>query len=82
MELTMVEFYRYVNSKISDVNVLYSTPACYLKALHDTNTTWPVNDDDDFFPYGSDEHSYWTGYLTSRPSLKNMVYRANNLLQV
>jgi hypothetical protein len=22
--------------------------------------------DDDFFPYASDPHAYWTGYFTSR----------------
>ena len=25
---------------------------------------------DDFFPYGSGQHSYWTGYFTSRPATK------------
>ncbi|XP_046687404.1 LOW QUALITY PROTEIN: lysosomal alpha-mannosidase-like [Homalodisca vitripennis] len=77
----MDKLIKYINSKFNDVNVLYSTPACYLKALHAENVTWPVKDNDDFFPYGSDEHTYWTGYFTSRPNLKNLVYRANNVLQ-
>ena len=37
--------------------------------------------DDDFFPYASGEHSYWTGYFTSRPTLKYMERQHNNLLQ-
>ncbi len=63
-------------------HLLYSTPSCYLQAINSLNTTWPTKDSDDFFPYGSDEHSYWTGYFTSRPAFKNMVYKANNILQV
>ena len=37
--------------------------------------------DDDFFPYASGEHSYWTGFFTSRPTLKYMERQHNNLLQ-
>ena len=30
---------------------------------------YPIKSDD-FFPYASGLHSYWTGYFTSRPSIK------------
>uniref|UniRef100_A0A8D8LJC1 Alpha-mannosidase n=2 Tax=Cacopsylla melanoneura TaxID=428564 RepID=A0A8D8LJC1_9HEMI len=74
---------KYVNAKPnSEVNVLYSTPACYLEALNKENITWPSKMDDDFFPYGSDEHSYWTGYYTSRPTFKYFVYQVNVALQM
>lgn len=43
--------------------------------------TWPTKDDD-FFPYATDPHSYWTGYYTSRPSLKRSERLGNNFLQV
>nr|CAD7429113.1 unnamed protein product [Timema monikensis] len=75
---------RHVNAlqtKGSDVNVMYSTPSCYLKAIHDANQTWTTKTDD-FFPYGSDAHSYWTGYFTSRPTHKGFERMANNFLQV
>ena len=50
----------------SKVNAFYSTPSCYLKALNDAPVkSWPVKTDD-FFPYASDPHAYWTGYFTSR----------------
>ena len=33
---------------------------------------YPIKSDD-FFPYASGLHSYWTGYFTSRPSIKVIV---------
>lgn len=64
----------------SNVNIFYSTPACYLYSLHKENTTWPLKYDD-FFPYAHRPHSFWTGYFTSRAALKDYVRRANNYLQ-
>uniref|UniRef100_A0A1A9W6T1 Alpha-mannosidase n=1 Tax=Glossina brevipalpis TaxID=37001 RepID=A0A1A9W6T1_9MUSC len=65
----------------SDINLLYSTPSCYLKSLHDADITWPTKDDD-FFPYASDPHAYWTGYFTSRPTLKRFERVGNHFLQI
>ena len=61
-------------------NLVYSTPSCYVKALNDLDRTWPTKTDD-FFPYGSDDHAYWTGYFTSRPCSKYMIRQGSNLLQ-
>lgn len=63
------------------INVFYSTPSCYLKALKQKNETWDIKTDD-FFPYASDPHAFWTGYFTSRPSVKGYFRVANNILQV
>lgn len=74
----------YVNEKQkngSDVNVFYSTPSCYLYSLNQANLTWSTKSDD-FFPYSSDVHSYWTGYFTSRPALKYFERLGNNYLQI
>ncbi|XP_064094192.1 lysosomal alpha-mannosidase-like isoform X1 [Macrobrachium nipponense] len=74
---------KYVNARQqngSNVNVFYSTPSCYLDALNKANMTWPTKTDD-FFPYASNNHSYWTGYFTSRPTLKGFVRQSNNFLQ-
>ncbi|KAH8402521.1 hypothetical protein KR222_002400, partial [Zaprionus bogoriensis] len=65
----------------SKINLLYSTPSCYLKSLHDAGISWPTKTDD-FFPYASDPHAYWTGYFTSRPTLKRYERDGNHFLQV
>lgn len=74
----------YVNQRKqngSKVNVFYSTPSCYLYALNRANQTWKTKSDD-FLPYASDPHAYWTGYFTSRPSIKRFERIGNNKLQV
>lgn len=76
--------YRYVNERQvqgSKINVFYSTPACYLKSLHELKLTWP-NKTQDFFPYSTDWHTYWTGYFTSRPTQKRFERDGNHFLQV
>jgi lysosomal alpha-mannosidase len=76
-------YFNNVNASLG-LNILYSTPSCYLKAVHNAAAAagrpWPTKTDD-FFPYASDPHAYWTGYFTSRPALKGMIRQANSLLQ-
>ncbi|XP_068085072.1 lysosomal alpha-mannosidase [Anabrus simplex] len=82
--INMDKLIRYVNAKQqtgSRVQVQYSTPSCYIKAVNNANSTWPVNEHD-FFPYANDLHSYWTGYYTSRPNSKRMERVGNNYLQI
>ncbi|XP_027202659.2 lysosomal alpha-mannosidase-like [Dermatophagoides pteronyssinus] len=69
-----------VNKAGKGVRAFYSTPSCYAHALYEQNRTWTTKTDD-FFPYASDEHAYWTGYFTSRPAIKRMERIGNNLLQ-
>ncbi|XP_016973536.2 lysosomal alpha-mannosidase [Drosophila rhopaloa] len=79
----MDKLIKYVNdrqSKGSQVNVFYSTPSCYLHELHQLQQTWP-NKTEDFFPYSSDSHSYWTGYFTSRPTQKRFHRDGNHFFQ-
>ncbi|XP_059613211.1 lysosomal alpha-mannosidase isoform X2 [Phlebotomus argentipes] len=64
----------------SNFNLVYSTPSCYLKSLHDAQITWPTKTDD-FIPYASDPHAFWTGYYTSKPALKRLERMGNNFLQ-
>ncbi|XP_041362774.1 lysosomal alpha-mannosidase-like [Gigantopelta aegis] len=74
----------YVNSqqaKGSNVNLIYSTPSCYTYQLNRADKTWTTKADD-FFPYASRAHGFWTGFFTSRAALKNYNRRTNNFLQV
>ncbi|RUS76959.1 hypothetical protein EGW08_015279 [Elysia chlorotica] len=64
----------------SKVNVLYSTPSCYLKSVHGDNRNWTTKSDD-FFPYASRSHTYWSGYFTSRPAQKRYTRQLNGFLQ-
>ncbi|XP_015365920.1 PREDICTED: lysosomal alpha-mannosidase isoform X2 [Diuraphis noxia] len=80
---SMDKLIKHINSKQasgSKINAIYSTPSCYLKAVNDQKITFPTKQDD-FFPYKSDKHSYWTGYFTSRPTQKYYERRGNNYLQ-
>lgn len=79
-------FDSYVNQRQengSKYHLIYSTPSCYVKAIHDEagGHRWPVKNDD-FFPYSSDPHAFWTGYFTSRPAVKRYERLGNNFLQV
>ncbi|KAL7642128.1 UNVERIFIED_CONTAM: hypothetical protein RMT77_006688 [Armadillidium vulgare] len=76
----LIKYVNALQSNGSDVNLVYSTPSCYLDAIRNDNLTFPTKEDD-FFPYASDRHTYWTGYFTSRPTLKGFIAQSNNLLQ-
>ncbi|CAH1119882.1 unnamed protein product [Phaedon cochleariae] len=68
----------------SRYNLIYSTPSCYIKAIHDQSqgkSSWKIKRDD-FFPYASDPHAFWTGFYTSRPTIKRFERVGNNFLQV
>ncbi|VDP14162.1 unnamed protein product [Echinostoma caproni] len=78
----LIRYVNQVQKNGSDVNLLYSTPQCYTKAVNRAmarNTTIERRRGD-FFPYASGPNSYWTGYYTSRPALKKFIHDASNLL--
>ncbi len=73
----------YVNNVLGDkenIHLMYSTPSCYIKALNELKVEWTTKADD-FFPYASDPHAYWTGYFTSRPTSKRFIREASGWLQ-
>ncbi|KAK7483766.1 hypothetical protein BaRGS_00024982, partial [Batillaria attramentaria] len=80
----MDKLIKYVNERQangSDVNLLYSTPACYTYHVNKAGKTWPTKEDD-FFPYASRAHGFWTGYFTSRSSFKLYARRVNSFFQI
>ncbi|XP_040069731.1 lysosomal alpha-mannosidase-like [Ixodes scapularis] len=80
-----------INSeKDSGFYAFYSTPGCFLRSLNTEWTTSLVNSSNeiepvhrgDFFPYSDKPGDLWTGFYSSRPSLKYLIRRASNFLQV
>ena len=65
---------KFVREADDSINIFYSTPACYLHAINQLSDDifWPTKQDD-FFPYASDPHAYWSGYFSSRPTSKKMI---------
>ncbi|TYZ68389.1 hypothetical protein PybrP1_003372 [[Pythium] brassicae (nom. inval.)] len=75
----MDKLLHYVNQD-ARVSVLYSNLSYYTDLKLAEGLAWTVKTDD-FFPYGTAKHAYWTGYFTSRPALKRFARVANVLLQ-
>ena len=62
------------------VQMIYSTPSRYLKAINEQKLTFPVKTDD-FFPYRDAPDAFWTGYFTSRVSQKGYTRDSGRLFQ-
>ncbi|MCP9262966.1 MA2B1 [Dirofilaria immitis] len=77
----LISFIRKDKTFSAKINIFYSTPSCYLTALKEAQPRLPAKMDD-FFPYASANHSYWTGFFTSRPALKGFIRQSSALLQL
>lgn len=75
----------YINSNAPDINIFYSTPSCYQYSvynyLEESKLKLPEKFDD-FMPYDSSPSVWWSGYFSSRPSVKLIERETANLLQV
>lgn len=76
----MDKLIKYVNAN-GTIEMLYSTPSTYIAAKNAEKLQWPYKFDDEF-PYGTDPHGYWSGYFSSRPSLKRYVRINSQTLNV
>ncbi|CAB3399154.1 unnamed protein product [Caenorhabditis bovis] len=73
---------KHVNARTAKkVKVIYSTPSCYTQAVLSQKPHLSIKRDD-LYPYASGNHSYWTGFFTSRPTFKGMIREASALLQL
>ena len=60
-----------ISNKYNNRNMtfMYSTPSMFIEAVKKENTTWMVYYGD-MFPYHQYRYEYWTGYFSSRATLK------------
>ncbi|KAG6462301.1 hypothetical protein O3G_MSEX013172 [Manduca sexta] len=65
----------------ANLHLFYSTPACYLKAVHRENPQLETKQDD-FLPLAYDKFSHATGMYTSRPTLKYVAREGHLYLLV
>ncbi|XP_007496824.1 epididymis-specific alpha-mannosidase isoform X1 [Monodelphis domestica] len=72
----------YINNHSEEfgVTVEYATVGDYFRAIHDRDVTWSIRNQQDFLPYSSEPFQSWTGFYTSRSSLKGIARRASSLL--
>ncbi|XP_041492518.1 epididymis-specific alpha-mannosidase isoform X2 [Microtus oregoni] len=72
----------YVNNRTAQygVSVRYATLRDYFQALHAFNMTWATHDHRDFLPYSSEPQQAWTGFYTSRSTLKGLARQASSML--
>ena len=68
------------NKEKFNVEVLYSNPDDYIKAINSQGIKYPTKNDD-FFPYADRDLNYWGGYFTSRIALKYAVRERGRYLQ-
>ena len=71
----------YVNQDDREVNVFYSTPEAYVKAKKASVPEGFPTRTGDFFPYADNNHGWWTGYFTSRPTQKRFFRYGGGYLQ-
>ena len=75
------------NSEELGIRAQYSTLYDYFNALNEyqNNPTSPVDWEVrtvDFFPYADNNESYWSGYYTSRPDLKQLTRKGDGVLRI
>ncbi|XP_003496665.1 epididymis-specific alpha-mannosidase [Cricetulus griseus] len=73
---------KYINNRTAQygVSVQYATLSDYFQTLHTFNMTWDIHDHHDFLPYSSEPRQAWTGFYTSRSTLKRLARQASAML--
>ncbi|XP_039241766.1 epididymis-specific alpha-mannosidase isoform X2 [Pipra filicauda] len=72
----------YINKHSGEfgVTVQYATVGDYFQAVYSRNLTWEIRNSQDFLPYSTEPFQAWTGFYTSRSTLKGIARRASSLL--
>jgi hypothetical protein len=69
------------NKDTYGMSVRYSTLSDYFSAVASTSSVSHPVLTGDFFPYADNEDSYWIGYYTTRPVLKQKSRKLNHILR-
>jgi len=78
----MDKLIKYINDHQEyNMKLRYSTPSIYLQSVKNAKVTWSVREGD-FFPYADKAHAYWTGFYSSRPTLKGYAREMNALAHI
>ena len=64
-----------------DLDIRFTGLDDYFADVQANATAWPVRGAADFFPYSSRNESVWTGFYSTRPSLKELGRRAEAALR-
>jgi len=70
----------YVNKNDMGIKMRYAFVSDYINAVNNLNKTWSVYKGD-FFPYMDGDHSYWSGYYSSKPAFKTYLRQSDSHLQ-
>lgn len=76
---------KYIKQNAPDINMFYSTPSCYQYRVYQVSNEKSLRLPEkynDFMPYDSSRTIWWSGYFTSRPSVKLIERELADLLQV
>lgn len=81
----MQRLIEYINSHETDVTIRFATLSDYFDAVFAEAKakaiTFPPLFMGDFFPYADNGNSFWTGYYTTRPALKQLARRTEAVLR-
>lgn len=62
----------------NNMKFIMSNPSAYVNAVKKENIEWPVKTFD-LVPYGMDNDYFWSGFYSSRPSLKKHIRDASSI---
>ncbi|KAJ8705046.1 hypothetical protein PYW08_012366 [Mythimna loreyi] len=68
-------------SQKNKVYLFYSTPACYLRAVHEASPKLATKQDD-FYPFTYDKDTHGSGAFTSRPIMKYIAREIHLFTQI
>jgi hypothetical protein len=59
----------HISNNYKNITLTYGNPDIYIKAINKEGEAYPTKYDD-FFPYADNPNAFWTGYFSSRVSMK------------